>query len=158
MTNTTAKREFYVTKDGLAKLQAELEDLTKNQRPQVAKELKEAKEYGDLSENASWDSAKDHQAFVEGRIAEVEQIIRHAVIIKAPRSSEKVAIGSKVHLELEEGKQIYTIVGSQEANPVEGRISNESPIGQALMGRSKGEEIEINVPSGTMTYKITHIE
>lgn len=158
MSSNTTKREFYVTKEGLAKLQAELDDLTKNQRPQVAKELKEAKEYGDLSENASWDTAKDHQAFVEGRIAEVEQILRHAVIIKAPRSTDKVAIGSKVHLELENGKQVYTIVGSQEASPEEGRISNESPIGQALMGRAKGEEVEINVPSGTMTYKIVHIE
>jgi transcription elongation factor GreA len=155
---TTTKKEFYLTKEGSEKLKVELEDLIKNQRPQVAVELKEAKEYGDLSENASWDAAKEHQAFVEGRIAELEQILRNVVIIKSPRTASKVNIGSKVHLELEDGKQTYTIVGSQEANPEEGKISNESPIGQALMGRAKGEEVEIKVPSGTMTYKITHIE
>ena len=158
MSATTSKKEFYLTKEGVEKLTAELEDLTKNQRPQIAKELKEAKEFGDLSENASWDAAKEHQAFVEGRIAELEQILRNVVVIKAPKKTDKVDIGSTVHLELEDGSQKYTIVGSTEANPDLGKISNESPIGQALMGKAKGEEIEISVPSGTMTYKITHIE
>lgn len=158
MSVNTAKQEFYLTQEGIDKLKAELQDLTKNQRPQVAKELKDAKELGDLSENASWDAAKNHQAFVEGRIAEVEQILRHVVVITAPKSSSKVDIGSKVHLELEDGKQIYTIVGSTEANPDEGKISNESPIGQALMGKAKGDEVEISVPSGSFVYKISHIE
>lgn len=158
MSINTTKQEFYLTQEGIEKLKAELDDLTKKQRIQVAQELKEAKELGDLSENSSWDAAKNHQAFVEGRIAEVEQILRHVVVIKAPKSSSKVGIGSKVHLELEDGKQIYTIVGSTEANPEEGRISNESPIGQALMGKARGEEVEINVPSGSFTYKISHIE
>ncbi|TAK88822.1 transcription elongation factor GreA [Patescibacteria group bacterium] len=158
MSAPTTKKEFYLTKEGVEKLKAELEDLTKNQRPQIAKELKEAKEFGDLSENASWDAAKEHQSFVEGRIAEVEQILRNVVIIKAPKKTDKVDIGSTVHLELEDGEQKYTIVGSTEANPELGKISNESPIGQALMGKGKGEEVEISVPSGTMTYKIKHIE
>jgi transcription elongation factor GreA len=156
--DTTAKKEFYLTKAGVDKLKIELEDLIKNQRPKVAQELKEAKEYGDLSENASWDAAKDHQSFIEGRISEIEHILRGVVVIKAPRSISKIAIGSTVHLEIEDGKQIYTIVGSTEANPSEGKISNESPIGQALMGKAKGEEVEIDVPSGTMTFKIAHIE
>jgi transcription elongation factor GreA len=154
MTMNTAKKEFYLTKDGIEKLKVELDDLVKNQRAQVA----EAREFGDLSENAAYDSAKDHQAFIEGRIAEVEQILRNAVVIAAPKNSSKVAIGTTVHLELEGGKQIYTIVGSTEANPDDRKISNESPIGQALMGKAKGEEVEIKVPSGTMVYKITHIE
>jgi len=156
--DTTAKKEFYLTKDGVIKLKVELEDLVKNQRPKVAQELKEAKEYGDLSENASWDAAKDHQSFIEGRISEIEHILRGVVVIKAPRSISKVTIGSTVHLDIEDGKQIYTIVGSTEANPSEGKISNESPIGQALMGKAKGEEVEIEVPSGTTTFKIAHIE
>ena len=156
--DTTTKKEFYLTNDGIAKLKVELEDLIKNQRPKVAQELKEAKEYGDLSENASWDAAKDHQSFIEGRISEIEHILRGVVVIKAPRSISKVSIGSTVHLEIEDGKQIYTIVGSTEANPSDGKISNESPIGQALMGKTKGEEVEISVPSGTTTFKITHIE
>lgn len=157
-TSTANKKEFYLTKDGIARLKSELEDLVKKQRPQVALQLKEAKEMGDLSENASWDTAKDHQAFIEGRISEVELILRNAVVIQAPKTSSRVNIGSTVHLEIENGKQVYTIVGSTEANPSEGKISNESPIGQALMGKTKGEQIEMNVPSGTMTYRIAHIE
>jgi transcription elongation factor GreA len=141
-----AKKEFYLTKDGVDKLKTELDDLVGTQRPKVAQELKEAKEYGDLSENASWDAA------------ELEHILRNVVVIKAPRSTSKINIGSTVHLEIEDGKQVYTIVGSTEANPTEGKISNESPIGQALMGKTKGEEVVINVPSGEMIYKISHIE
>ncbi len=156
--DATAKKEFYLTKDGADKLKAELEDLVKNQRPKIAQELKEAKEYGDLSENASWDAAKDHQSFIEGRISELEHILRNVVIIEAPKKKTKISIGSTVHLEIEEGKQIYTIVGSTEANPTEGKISNESPIGKALMGKSKGEEITLEVPSGEMVFKIAHIE
>ena len=156
--DATAKKEFYLTKDGVEKLKIELEDMVKNQRPKIAQELKEAKEYGDLSENASWDAAKDHQSFIEGRISEIEHILRNVVVIKAPKNNGSVDIGSTVHLEVEDGKQVYTIVGSTEANPSEGRISNESPIGQALMGKSKGDEIEINVPSGSMTFKVSHIE
>ncbi len=154
----TTKKEFYLTKDGVDKLKAELDDLIKNQRPKVAQELKEAKEYGDLSENSSWDAAKDHQSFIEGRISELEQILRNVVLIEAPKKADKVNIGSTVHLELETGKQVYKIVGSTEADPTEGKISNESPIGQALMGKAKGEEVSISVPSGEMVFKIIHIE
>lgn len=156
--DATAKKEFYLTKDGVDKLKVELEDLVKKQRPKVAQELKEAKEYGDLSENASWDAAKDHQSFIEGRISELEHILRNVVVIKAPKKSDKVDIGCTVHLEIENGKQIYTIVGSTEANPSEGRISNESPIGKALMGKAKGDKVAITVPSGEMVFKIAHIE
>jgi transcription elongation factor GreA len=156
--DATAKKDFYLTQDGVTKLKSELDDLIQNQRPKVAQELKEAKEYGDLSENASWDAAKDHQSFIEGRISEIEHILRNVVVIKAPKSTGKITIGSTVHLEIEGGKQVYTIVGSTEANPSEGKISNESPIGQALVGKAKGEEVEIDVPSGTMTFKVSHIE
>lgn len=155
---STAKKEFYLTKEGVDKLRAELDDLVGNQRAKIASRLKEAKEYGDLSENIQWDDAKDQQAFVEGRISEIENILKHASVIEAPKSSDKIDLGSTVHLELEEGTQKFTIVGSTEANPDEGKISNESPIGKALMGRGKGEEIEVQVPSGTITYKIVHIE
>jgi len=158
MTDATAKKEFYLTKDGVDQLKAELEDLIKVQRPKIAQELKEAKEFGDLSENASWDAAKDHQSFAEGRISEIEHILRNVVVIKAPRKTDKVNIGSTVHLDIEDGTQIYKIVGSTEANPTEGKISNESPIGQALMGKTKGDEVVITVPSGEMVYKVAHIE
>lgn len=153
-----AQKEFYLTKDGIEKLKLELEDLIKNKRIEIAARLKEAKEYGDLSENVQYDDAKDQQAFIEGRIAELEHILRYAKEIKSPKKSDNVTLGSTVHLEIEGGKHRYTIVGSTEANPDEGKISNESPIGRALLGRKHGDEVEIEVPSGTMVYKIVGIE
>lgn len=154
----TASKEFYLTKDGVEQLRAELEDLIKNQRVKIAARLKEAKEYGDLSENIQWDDAKDQQSFIEGRISEIEHILKNAKVIQSPRKKDKVDLGSTVHLEVENGVQKYTIVGSTEASPEEGKISNESPIGKALIGRAKGEEVEITVPSGTITYRIADIQ
>ena len=104
------KKEFYVTKDGLTKLRTELDDLMQVQRKKIASQLKEAKEFGDLSENASWDDAKERQAFVEGRISEIEHILKNAVAI-APSNSGVVAVGSTVHVELETGEQEFRIVG-----------------------------------------------
>ncbi len=153
----STKKDYYLTKDGVTKLKEELEDLTGSARQKIAARLKEAKEYGDLSENIQWDDAKDQQAFIEGRISEVENILKNAVIIEA-KSTGVVGLGTTVHLELEDGQQKYTIVGSTEANPDEGKISNESPIGRALMGKKKGEEVEVTVPSGKLLYKITHLE
>jgi transcription elongation factor GreA len=155
----TAQRDFYLTPEGVQRLKEELEDLTTRQRQEVAERLKEARSFGDLSENADYDAAKDQQSFVEGRIAEIEHILKHHELIKAPKKTNgEVGIGSTVHVEIEDGKQIYQIVGTTEANPGEGKISNESPIGQALLGKKKGEEVEVDVPSGTMTYKIVHVE
>ncbi len=153
-----SKKEFYLTAEGIAKLQEELDGLVHTKRAEIAQRLKEAKEYGDLSENSQWDDAKDQQAYIEGRIAELENILKHSSVIKAAKSTGTVALGSVVHLELEEGVQKYTIVGSTEANPEEGKISNESPIGRALIGKKPGEEVHVEVPTGTMTYKIKHVE
>lgn len=159
MTKTASNnKDFLLTADGIAKLQAELKDLTTTQRAKIAQRLKEAKEYGDLSENIEWDDAKDRQAFMEGRISEIENILKHAKTIETPKKGGVVALGSTVHLELEEGVQKFTIVGSTEANPEEGKISNESPIGQALLGKKHGDEVEVEVPTGTLTYKIKNIE
>ena len=154
----TAKKDFYLTADGITKLKDELNDLVANQRPKIAGRLKEAKEYGDLSENAQWDDAKDQQAFVEGRISEIENILKHTVVIEQPKDKDTVGLGSVVHVEVEDGVQEYTIVGSPEANPEEGKISNESPIGKALIGRKRGDQVEVEVPSGSMTFKIKHIK
>lgn len=156
--NANVKKEYFLTKDGVEKLKEELEDLTGNQRQKIAVKLREAKEYGDLSENIQWDDAKDQQAFIEGRIAEIEHILKHAQIIESKGKRDAVDLGCKVHVELEEGKQVYTIVGSTEANPEQGKISNESPIGRALMGKRPGEEVEVAVPSGSIVYKILKIE
>ena len=150
------KKSFYVTSDGLEKLREELDDLVNVQRKKIAAALKEAKEFGDLSENASWDDAKERQAFIEGRIAEIENILKNAVAIEKGKG-DIVAVGSTVHVELEEGEQQFSIVGSTEADPELGKISNESPIGKALLGKKPGEEVEVQVPAGTITYKITKI-
>ena len=151
-----AKKEFYVTKDGLDKLRVELDDLVSVQRKKIAAALKEAKEFGDLSENASWDDAKERQAFIEGRIAEIEHILKNAVEIDESHG-DVVGVGSTVHVELETGEQKFQIVGSTEADPETGKISNESPIGKALLGKKPGDEVEVDVPAGTMVYKIKKI-
>lgn len=150
------KKSFYVSVDGLEKLKVELDDLVNVQRKKIAAALKEAKEFGDLSENASWDDAKERQAFIEGRIAEIENILKNAVAIQKGKG-DVVAVGSTVHVELEEGEQHFSIVGSTEADPEQGKISNESPIGKALLGKKPGDEVEVQVPAGTIIYKITKI-
>jgi len=152
----TANNEFHLTSEGIAALKAELIELTTNKRGEIAERLKEAKADGDLSENAMYDAARDDQSFVEGRIAEIEHILKHAQVI-TNKSGGTVALGSKVHVELEQGEQHYVIVGSTEANPDEGKISDQSPIGRALLGRKAGEEVDVQVPSGTITYKIRHV-
>ena len=150
------QNEFLLTKDGIQTLKDELQQLTTNKRAEIAERLKEAKADGDLSENAMFDAARDEQGFVEGRISEIEHILKHAKLIEN-KATGKVGIGSTVHLELEDGEQRYTIVGSTEANPDEGKISDESPIGKALLGKRPGDEVEVVVPRGKLVYKITKV-
>jgi transcription elongation factor GreA len=149
--------EFLLTAEGIEALKSELKELSTTKRHEIAQRLKDAKADGDLSENSAWDAARDEQGFVEGRISEIEHILKHSKLIQHDESNI-VSLGSTVHLELEDGKQHYTIVGSTEANPDEGRISNESPIGKALLGKKSGEEVEISVPSGTLKYKILSVK
>jgi transcription elongation factor GreA len=138
----TTNSEFMLTAEGIAALKNELKELSTNKRTEIAQRLKDAKADGDLSENSAWDAARDDQGFTEGRISEIEHILKHSKLIEHAESNI-VSIGSTVHLELEDGRQHYTIVGSTEANPDEGKISNESPIGKALLGKKPGEEVEI---------------
>ena len=148
--------EFLLTADGISTLKQELESLVKIERPVIAEKLKEAKAEGDLSENAAYDAARDKQGFVEGRISEIEHILKHTKLIQN-KTHSSVSLGSTVHVELEDGQQHYTIVGPTEANPDKGMISDQSPLGRALMGKKSGEEVEVSVPNGTMTYKIVKI-
>ncbi len=155
----SVQKKFFLTKEGYEKLKKELDDLTSNGRKSVAQRIKQTREYGDLSENSEYADAKDQQAFIEGRIAELENILKNASLIDDNKKcGDTVCVGSRVHVELESGKEIFRIVGSAEANPEKGFISNESPIGQALLGRKKGEEVEVSVPAGIVKYKIVHIE
>jgi transcription elongation factor GreA len=151
-----ANQDFYLTAEGVKDLKAELEDLVKNKRKEVAKALKEAKEFGDLSENSSWDDAKERQAFIEGRISEIDNILKHAKPIKKVEG-DTISVGSKVHVKIDEGKQVFHIVGSTEANPDEGKISDESPIGKALLGKKVGDKADVEVPAGVITYKIIKV-
>jgi transcription elongation factor GreA len=150
----------YLTADGLRKIQEELAYLTGTRRREVAKMIAEAKAEGDISENAGYDEAKTIQGFLEGRIRELESIVKNAKVIEHNgQSSSEVVIGHTVILR-EEGAEVeetYTIVGSAEANPASGRISNESPIGQALLGKQVGERISVDSPGGTLVFEILSI-
>jgi transcription elongation factor GreA len=147
----------YLSRDGLGKLRAELEEMTNVRRAEVAARIHDAKEHGDLSENAEYEDAKNEQAFVEGRIQALEALIKNATIIDENHSTEHVQIGSTVKVESPDGAEEFTIVGSAEAAPREGRISNESPVGRALLGKRKGEKVLVRVPAGDFTYKIISI-
>jgi len=141
----------------MAALKSELQELTTNKRVEIAQRLKEAKADGDLSENAMYDAAREAQGFMEGRIAEIEHILKHSSLISNTGKSE-VSLGSTVHVVLAGGSQKYTIVGSTEANPDEGKISEESLVGKALLGKKAGDEVHVQVPSGTLKYTIHKVE
>ena len=154
---TVNNKPTYLSKDGLEKLRTELDEMVSVKRPEVANRIHDAKEHGDLSENAEYEDAKNEQAFVEGRIQTLEALIKNATIIDENHSTDHVQIGSTVAVESPDGKERFTIVGSAEAKPAEGRISNESPVGRALLGKKKGEKVVVKVPAGDFTYKITSI-
>lgn len=153
------EKTIYLTKEGYERLKVELETLLNSERKAVAERIKTAKEYGDLSENSEYSDAKEQQSFVEGRINEVEHILKNAEIIDEKHiDCNSVNIGCTVHLEAEKGELKYRIVGSTEADPEKGYISNESPIGQALLGKKRGDEVEVTVPAGKMKYKIKKVQ
>lgn len=149
-----------ITKEGLKKLKDELEDLKTVRRQEVANRLKEAISYGDLSENSEYEEAKNEQAFVEGRILELEAKIKNAKIISEKHTTKEIDIGSTVALINKtdgDEPERYTIVGSTEADPLDHKISNESPIGRSLLGRRKGDIVEIQSPSGIIKYEVTQV-
>ncbi len=147
----------YISKDGLEKLRAELDEMVSVRRPEIAGRIHDAKEHGDLSENAEYEDAKNEQAFVEGRIQTLESMIKNATLIDEHHSTDHVQIGSTVAVDSEDGAQSFTIVGSAEAKPADGRISNESPVGRALLGRKKGDKVTVKVPAGDFAYTIVEI-
>jgi transcription elongation factor GreA len=148
----------YISKDGLDKLRAELEEILSVRRPEIAQRIHDAKEHGDLSENAEYEDAKNEQAFVEGRIQTLEAMIKNAAIIDEHTSTDHVQIGSTVKVKGEDGAETFMIVGSAEARPADGRISNESPVGRALLGRKKGDKVVVKVPAGDFAYTIVEIK
>lgn len=145
--------------EGLAKLQEELDYLRGTRRKEVAERLKEARSHGDLSENSEYDDARNEQAFVEGRIATLENTLRNAKIIEDNGAGDEVRLGKTVRLkDLEYGDELeYTIVGTVEADPVKHKISNESPVGKAIMGKQKGHIVEVDAPAGAIRYEVIDV-
>lgn len=154
------EKEVILTPEGLRNLETELEYLRTTKRREVAARIKQAIEFGDITDNSEYEDAKNDQAFVEGRVALLEKMLRNAVVISEPAGNgDSVAVGSRVVLrDLEQNEEEeYTIVGSAEANPSKKRISNESPVGRAVLGKNSGSVVEVAVPVGTVRYQIVHI-
>ena len=151
------KKQFHLTTEGLAELKAELTILTAK-RSDIAEAIATARSQGDLSENAEYHDAKDEQSRNEARIEEIDHIIQNSEVIKAPKSGGKVSLGSRVTLKGANGKtKEFQVVGTVEADPLNGKISDASPIGQALMGKKQGEEVEIKTPAETTVYTVAEI-
>jgi transcription elongation factor GreA len=155
-----ANKEVVLTYEGLKKLEEELEYLKGVKRREIAERIKQALSFGDISENSEYDEAKNEQAQIEGRIVQLEAMLKRAKVIDEDEvSTEKVSIGSKVKLlDIEFNEEVeYSIVGSTEADPSKFKISNESPVGSALMGQKKGSTVEVVVPDGVVRFKVLEI-
>ncbi len=150
------KKQFHLTKDGVDELKKELDELV-SRRGDVAERIKAAREFGDLAENAEYTSAREEQGTLESRVAEIENILQSVEIIKKPRTDGVVRLGSKVELKNDGKKKSFQIVGTVEADPMNGKISDESPIGKTLMSKNVGDKVEIETPTEKSTYKIVAI-
>lgn len=150
-------KQFHLTQAGVDELKAELEEL-QNRRGDIAEKIRTARDLGDLRENAEYSAAKQEQENNENRINEIGTILKNVVLIKTPKNGKVVQLGSKVTLLSDGKKKELQVVGTVEADPLEGKISDESPIGQALLGKKLGEEVEITTPTETTTYKVDSIE
>ncbi|MGI5874700.1 MAG: transcription elongation factor GreA [Bacillota bacterium] len=153
-------QEVLLTAEGFKKLEEKLENLKTVRRKEVAARIKQAIDFGDLSENSEYDDAKNEQAFIEGSIVELENKLAHAKIIEEDTGAKKVGMGCTVVLEdVEYGEtMVYSIVGSMEADPMENKISNESPVGSAILGKTVGSVVNVQAPAGTIQYKIIDIK
>lgn len=149
-------KEQFLTKEGKNELREKLGHLKTVRRREIAEAIHTAKEQGDLSENAEYASAKEEQRRIEEEIAALESVLKHATVVNKARNGE-VSIGNTVTLECDGKQKVYTIVGSNEADPLEGKISNESPLGQAILGKKKGEAVSIPTPAGEKDCKIKNI-
>lgn len=151
-------KKLYVTKDGLKKIESELEQLKTTKRREIAERISEAKELGDLSENAEYIEAKEEQGFVESRIMELEQMLKNTEIIKPKKQSSVVEVGSTLIAKDSTGNKLtYTIVGSSEADPINKLISNESPLGSSFLGKSVGDIVNVVTPNGDQEFEILEI-
>ena len=151
------EEKVYLTREGLKNLQEEYDQLVNVRRKEVAEKLQKARDLGDITENAAYDTARDEQAFVEGRVAELDDLLKRVEMVGEEKASA-VQVGSKVKVHLDGNEQEFQIVGAPEANPIDGKISHESPLGQALLGKKVGEEVEIDAPAGRLIYHVLEIK
>jgi transcription elongation factor GreA len=152
------QKKVLITKEGLTKLQSELEHLLSVRRQEIADKIKRAREMGGTDNNAEYEDAKNEQAFVEGRILMLENIVKNATVIESAVLPGVVEMGNKVLIQNQDGKiEQFTIVGSAEASPVEGKISNESPVGKSLLGKKIGDEVEVKTPAGLLKLLIMDV-
>jgi transcription elongation factor GreA len=149
-------KKIYLTKEGLEELRKEHEELTKVRRVEVVERLSAARDQGDLSENAEYHAAREELSFIDGRIDELEELLKQVVIIEDSKG-EIVALGSKVTLKVKGKDEVYSVVGEWEADPRERKISHESPLGKALMGKKIGETVEVSAPAGVITYTVVSL-
>jgi transcription elongation factor GreA len=151
-------KKILITKEGLNKLKTELDQLVSVKREEVALKIKRAREMGGTENNAEYEDAKNEQAFIEGKILMLENTLRNAEIIEAPATPGLVEIGDKLLIQNQDGKiEQFVIVGSAESNPIDGKISNESPVGRALLGKKVGDEVEVKTPSGKLKLLIIEV-
>ncbi len=155
---TDQNNQEYVTKERYEELKKELEILKTEKRQEISKKIEEAKKFGDLSENAEYMEAKEAQEMNERKIAELESLLKNAVLIKKTKDTGEVQIGSTIEVKSDAGKREFTIVGSEEADPASGKISNQSPIGSAFLGKKEGETVDVQTPGGVTKYKILKIK
>jgi transcription elongation factor GreA len=152
------EKPVLLTKEGLMALEDELDQLVNVRRGEVAERIRQARDFGDIAENAEYTEAKNEQSLLEGRIQTLEVMVRNAVMIEEePREKGVVAVGAEVKVSSDEGEEIYAIVGAAEADPLAGRISNESPLGRALLGHKAGDEVEWTSPIGTSRVRILSV-
>lgn len=154
-----AENNYILTEEGKEKLEEELHFLETEKRAEIGERIRVAREFGDISENSEYDDAKNEQGMMEARIAEITRILSEATVVSAPKRSGKVNIGSRVTVEMGGRERVFSIVGAAESNSAEGKISNESPVGAALLGRKKDDEVETTGPTGrVIKMKILKIE
>lgn len=151
-------KKIYLTKDGFSDLKKEYEDLTKVKRPEIVSRVSAARDQGDLSENAEYTAAREDLSFLDGRIEELEELLKEVVLIQDNvRANKAVNLGSKVTVKVEGRKEEYTVVGEFEADPTAKKISHESPLGKALLGKHVGETVEVEAPAGKIVYTVVTI-
>ena len=155
-------KKIYLTKEGLTDLKNEYEQLTKEKRPEVLERVSQARNQGDLSENAEYTAARDELSFIDGRIDEIDDLLKQATLIEDTTTNggakAEVALGSKVTLKVGDKEEVFTVVGEWEADPTAKKISHESPLGKALLGKSKGEAVEVDAPAGKVLYTVLSVK